>query len=217
MDPLEAIRARTDAARFDPFYADREGPPWEIGRPQPAVVALADAGKFTGRVLDVGCGTGENTLYLASRGHTVLGVDGAPTAIEHARANARERGLAAEFIVADAFDLTALGRSFDTVLDSAFMHIPGNTAARRRAYTDQLAAVLSAGGWVHLLEISERVTGYPSLSTAEIIDAFDDSWTEATIQETTYAITTEEVPAWLVSIQRLGPHSAVPRPGGCSG
>lgn len=46
----------------------------------------------------------------------------------------------------------------DTALDSAFMHIPGNTATRRRAYTHQLAAVLAPGGWVHLLEISEGVT-----------------------------------------------------------
>src|SRR5262245_38183326 len=42
--------------------------PWDIGRPQPAVVRLAAAGGFAGEVLDAGCGTGENTLHIASLG-----------------------------------------------------------------------------------------------------------------------------------------------------
>jgi ubiquinone/menaquinone biosynthesis C-methylase UbiE len=185
---------------FNPSY--QGDPPWEISRPQPAVVALAEEGHFVGRVLDIGCGTGENALHLASRGHTVLGIDGAAIAIERAQAKAKRRGLPAEFVVADAFDLTALGQRFDTVLDSAFLHIPANTAARRRAYTDQLAAVLPAGGWVHLLEISEQVTEHPSITQAEIIDAFDGRWTAPRIRPATYTITTGEVPAWLASVQR---------------
>src|SRR5699024_1487029 len=155
-----------------------------------------------GRVLDVGCGTGENALHLAAYGHPVLGIDGAATAIQRARDNARRRGLSAQFLVGDAFNLTALEQTFETVLDSAFLHIPGNTAARRRIYADQLAAVLTSGGWAHLLEISEKVTEHPSLTSAEILNTFDDKWTNAQIQEATYMITDDELPAWLVSIQR---------------
>ena len=52
---------------WDASYQD--GPaPWDTGRPQPAIVRLAGAGRFTGTVLDVGCGTGENALFLAARG-----------------------------------------------------------------------------------------------------------------------------------------------------
>lgn len=187
-------------ASFDTFY--QGAPAWETDEPQPAVVGLAEQGMFTGRVLDVGCGTGENTLHLASRGHLVLGIDGAATAIERARRKAHERGLPAEFAVVDAFDLATLGQKFDTVLDSAFLHIPGNTAAGRRGYTDQLAAVVRHGGWVHLLEISEPIAEHPSITSTEIVDAFDDRWTRPKIEETTYAITGGELPAWLVSIQR---------------
>lgn len=53
--------------------------PWDIGRPQPAVVRLASEGGFAGAVLDAGCGTGENALHVASRGLPVLGVDVAET------------------------------------------------------------------------------------------------------------------------------------------
>lgn len=188
------------AASFEPHY--QGDPPWETGRAQPTVVTLAEEGRIRGRVLDVGCGTGENALCLAAPGYSVLGIDGAATAVERAQAKARQRALAAEFVVADAFDLTALGQKFDTALDSAFLHIPGNTVDRRRAYTNQLAEVLHTGGWVHLLQISEQVTEHPSMTSEEIVDAFDDRWTNATIREATYAVTTGEVPAWLVSVQR---------------
>ena len=76
---------------FEQAYQDGP-PPWEIGRPQPAFVALEEAGEIVGDVLDVGCGTGENALYLANRGHEVWGVDGVPAAIERARQKAAERG-----------------------------------------------------------------------------------------------------------------------------
>lgn len=189
---------------YDSFNEYYEGtPPWEIARPQPTVVELSQRGRFTGRVIDVGCGTGENSLFLAARGHSVLGVDGAHRAVEKARAKAAERELAAEFTVADAFQLTALGQRFDTALDSAFLHIPGNTPESRLAYTAQLAGVLESGGWAHFLQISEESAEHPSLTRAEILDSLDDSWQSAEISATTYAGTEGSIPAWLVSVQRV--------------
>jgi len=80
-------------------------PPWDIGRPQPAIVRLAEEGLIAGDVIDVGCGTGENALYLASRGIEVVGVDAAPTAVSRAQEKARQRGSSATFLVADALAL----------------------------------------------------------------------------------------------------------------
>ena len=67
--------------------------PWDIGEPQPEFVRLAESGAIEGTVLDVGCGTGENALYLAARGHDVWGIDFVPKAIELARDKAIQRGL----------------------------------------------------------------------------------------------------------------------------
>src|SRR6202035_898638 len=98
-------------------------PAWDICRPQPAIVRLAETGQITGSVLDVGCGTGENVLYLAEHGHAAAGIDGAPTAIKKARAKAKRRGLTASFEVGDALNLPTPEREFDTVIDSGLFHV----------------------------------------------------------------------------------------------
>src|SRR6266568_6189591 len=84
-------------------------PPWDIGRPQPDFVRLADAGKFHGHMLDVGCGTGEHVMLVASHGAEAMGVDVAELAIERARAKAQQRGISAMFEVGDVRPLRTLG------------------------------------------------------------------------------------------------------------
>jgi hypothetical protein len=52
---------------WDASYTADTSPPWDIGRPQPTFVRLADQGHLPGCLLDAGCGTGENALLAASR------------------------------------------------------------------------------------------------------------------------------------------------------
>ena len=80
---------------WDAAYAESTPPPWDLGRPQPAFVRLAEQGLLTGQVLDVGCGTGEQTLLAASSGADALGVDVSPLALEQARGKAAARGIPA--------------------------------------------------------------------------------------------------------------------------
>ena len=101
-----------DRQQFEQIYEGQA--PWDTGRPQPAIVKLAKTGLVRGSVLDVGCGTGENLLYLAARGHEAWGIDLVPVAIERAKAKAAERGIAAHFIVGNALELSKLERQFDT-------------------------------------------------------------------------------------------------------
>ncbi|HEY5387728.1 MAG TPA: class I SAM-dependent methyltransferase, partial [Thermoleophilia bacterium] len=108
------------ATRFAEAY--KGSPPWDIGQPQPAFEALADAGEIVGPVLDAGCGTGENALFLAARGFEVVGVDAVEAAIQAARRKAIARGLSADFLVHDALALEGLGRRFATVVDSGLFH-----------------------------------------------------------------------------------------------
>ena len=68
--------------------AYRGKPPWDLGRPPKAFVELAD--QITGSVLDAGCGTGDNALFFAQRGHPVLGIDFVDFPIEEAERKAQE-------------------------------------------------------------------------------------------------------------------------------
>jgi len=202
-------------SRFDDFYKNQT-PPWVIGEPQQAVVGLERAGLITGRVLDVGCGTGEHTILLAAAGHDVLGVDGAPTAVEQARRNAADRGVEARFEVADALAL-GNGPAYDTIVDSALFHVFDD--GDRATYVRSLHDATRPGSVVHVLALSDAGRGFgPEVSESTIRAAFGAGWDIESLTTTTYRGKLTEVhaealdldvgavvdePAWLVRVRRL--------------
>ena len=193
--------------RWDASYTADRPAPWDIGRPQPAFIRLADQGRLTGRLLDAGCGTGENALLAASRGADVTGIDVAPAAIARARAKASERGLAARFEVADALDLGRLGLTADTVIDSGVFHVFGDDDRAR--YVTSLAAVLRPAGACYLMCFSDRQPGTwgpRRVHAEELRAAFSDGWAVESITASTFEINpvdgTTQVQAWLAALRR---------------
>jgi SAM-dependent methyltransferase len=142
---------------FDAIYAAETPPGWDIGRPQPAFERLAESGELVGRVLDVGCGTGEHALLAASLGYEAVGVDLSNRAIEMAKTKAAERGVKARFVVADALQLGDLGEQFDTVLDCGLYHVLDDE--ERERYVASVAAVVPRGGRLHMLCFSDLQPG----------------------------------------------------------
>jgi len=190
------------SSRFQEAYQGLP-PPWDIGHPQSALVALADT--VHGSVLDAGCGTGEHALFYAARGHEVWGVDMVPAAIEKARAKAKERGLKATFVVGDALDLGKLGRRFDVVIDSGLFHTFSDDDRPR--YVESLAAVLAPGGKVHLLcfsELTPGTVGPRRVTQAEIRAAFGKGWAVRDIQRATFDTNfpDRQPQAWRAVIER---------------
>jgi ubiquinone/menaquinone biosynthesis C-methylase UbiE len=169
---------------------------------------VASEGGFVGRVLDVGCGSGENALHLASLGLSVLGVDVAETALAMARAKAADRGIEAEFAAADALALKGLGRTFETVLDCGLFHT--FDADERPGYVASLASVTERGGTLYVLCFGDEGRGefgpHP-VSREELRGAFGPSsgWGIADISRdrvhTRYHDDTG-APAWLATLTR---------------
>ena len=181
-------------------------PPWDIGRPQPYFVMLADAGKFQGRVLDVGCGTGEHVMLAASRGAEAMGVDVAELAIERARAKAEQRGIIATFEVGDVLHLDRLGRQFDVITDSGVFHVFDDE--ERPVYVKSLRSALRPGGMYYLMCFSDRQPGDwgpRRVSQAELRAAFVDGWSIKSIEPAKFAVTIDDngAHAWLATLERL--------------
>lgn len=192
-----------------PWDASYRGgpPPWDIGRPQPAVVRLASGGGVAGPVLDAGCGTGENGLHLASLGLVVLGVDVAGTAVATARTRAAERGLEVSFAVADALELGRLGRTFATVLDCGLFH--SFDAEERPRYVASVASVTEPGGTLYLLCFSDEGAdlGPHPVAREDLQAAFGPGtgWTVASIaaERLTTRFHDHGAPAWLATVTRI--------------
>lgn len=144
--------ARYLLAEFEAAYAST--PPWDIGAPQPAFAALAADGRLKGRVLDVGCGTGEHVLMAAGAGLDTTGIDISPTAIRLAEAKAGERQIRVRFVVGDAFELGSLGEQFDTVLDCGLFHVFEDDD--RGMFVASLRSAMTSGGRYFMLCFSEE-------------------------------------------------------------
>jgi SAM-dependent methyltransferase len=209
-DPYSGRRPTSHERRagvtWDASYLD--GPaPWDVGRPQPAIVQLGGDGAFSGAVLDAGCGTGENALHVASLGLHVLGVDVAETAVSMAREKAAHRGLDADFVVGDALHLDRLGRAFETVLDCGLFHTFDGD--EQRDYVAALASVTSRGGNLYVLCFSDfgPGTGPHPVSQEELRAAFESSgaWSVASVtpERIQTRFDAQGAPAWLAKFERI--------------
>ena len=185
--------------------------PWDIGRPQKELVD-AEA-QMKGSILDAGCGTGENALYFAQRGHAVTGIDFLEEPIERAKQKSAERKIKATFQVQDALRLADLHQQFDNTIDSGLFHTFSDE--QRPQYVAGLAQVMKPLGKLFLMCFSDKEPGDMGprrISQSELRSAFSKGWQIESIKETHFEITKNLPPnmhfspggpfAWFAVIQR---------------
>jgi cyclopropane fatty-acyl-phospholipid synthase-like methyltransferase len=194
---------------FNAVYKDI--PPWEIGRPQPAMSALLARYRPGSPILDVGCGSGDLSMYLAKQGYEVLGIDFVPTAI--ATAQEKTKSLPSEaarllrFQVADALKPSLLGRQFGAIVDSGFFHL--FDPEQCDGYVDELERTLRPGGlyYLHAFAVEFPISSMPRQITAEEVRArftHEKGWGIKEIQSVEFlSRVAPPVPAICACIERL--------------
>jgi cyclopropane fatty-acyl-phospholipid synthase-like methyltransferase len=161
--------------------------PWDIGRPQKTFLDMAD--QITGVILDAGCGTGDNALFFASRGHTVTGIDFLEEPIQRAKRKAAERALSVTFLVKDALTLKDWPEQFDSVIDCGLFHVFSDDD--RKKYVEGLATILKPGGRFFLLCFGTEEPGTQGprrISQEELHGAFAQGWVMESVRPSRFEV-----------------------------
>ena len=121
------MRGNTHSSRskgVDWDFAYRQGTPeWDSGIPSAELVSLVEGGIIKPcKVIELGCGTGADAVFLAEKGFEITAVESSPMAMERARTRAQRAHVLINFILNDVFDYTADGEQYDFVYDCGFYH-----------------------------------------------------------------------------------------------
>jgi SAM-dependent methyltransferase len=157
--------------------------PWDGHPMSPALRALieGDGALTPGRALDVGCGTGDNSIYLAKHGWRVTGVDYVAKPLAAARSKATAAGVTVDFRQADATRLASagIGSDYTLIIDSGCLH--GMSADDRDAYAREVSAVAAPDARLLIVAfVPGGSFGVPGIAPDEVQRLLDPYWSMQT-------------------------------------
>ena len=159
--------------------------PWDTGQPSSELIRVLSAGEIpVGRAIELGCGTGANSVYLAKQGFDVVGVDISSIAIDAARQRAEREGVQVQFIASDVGNLAWSGEPFDFVFDRGCYHCVRRVNSP--GYLRTLATVTKPGSKLLLLTGNSKEPGSPgppTMSEEEIRREFAGMFTIDRLRE----------------------------------
>jgi len=178
-----------DPSRWEQRYIESEIP-WDTGEPDPYLIeAFASLKTSPRNVLEIGCGTGTNSIWLTQQGCAVVGLDLSPTAIQIAQDKATRAGANCQLIAGDFLTDTIPGSPFDLVYDRACFHIFDDAKDRAR-FAQRVSELLCDDGLWHCLLGSTdgppRDTGPPRRSAQDIASAVEPFFEILSLNSTTF-------------------------------
>ena len=181
--------------------------PWDVGKPDFNLIDTVTEKPIPGcKALDVGCGTGDNTLWLARNGFSVIGTDVSDIALEKAKEKASVAKAACEFILIDFLRNTIEGGPFGFIFDRGCFH-SFRTDDDRRQYARNAAGHLEEDGlWLTLAgnaDENRAGPGPPQLSAGEIVSAVEPYFQILTLQSSFFGSNRPNPPrAWKCLMQK---------------
>ena len=189
---------------WDGDYQHSSPPPWDIGHPAEDLRKFVSEGTVRrGRVVDLGCGSGTDAIYLASQGFDVTGIDVAPTALGMAQQKALQAGVSVKWILADVLAPPTL-EPFDLIYDRGCYHVVRDQ--NLAAYIETLKRISHPGTLFLLLAAradDERSAEQSGVTEEELrydfSSLFDIDWLRKTRLQNTRG---ENPPGWSALLHR---------------
>ena len=154
--------------RFNEQY--REGSaPWDIGKPDFNLIQAVTATPIAPcKTLEIGCGTGDNTIWLSQQGFLVVGVDASEIAIEKAREKTANADVTCKYAVLNFLKSRVEGAPFGFAFDRGCFHTLDSTR-ERQTFAKQVNRHLSENGlWLSLMSrLSWKWKGRSTVKIAE--------------------------------------------------
>lgn len=195
-----------DSAGWDRIYIDGEMR-WDTGQPDQYLPSVIDQYRIKpGKALEIGCGTGTNSIWLAGQGFEVTGLDISQTAIGMAESKAATAGVECNFLVADILADSIAGAPFNFVYDRGCLHV-FDTAEDRSHLASRVGELIAPEGiWHSLIGSTDgppRKTGPPRQSATEIVKAVEPHFEILELRSTMYDPEHNlQARAWLLVAQR---------------
>jgi SAM-dependent methyltransferase len=153
--------------------------PWEGHKLPARLLEIVEGGAALpkGKALELGCGTGDTSIYLAQHGWDVVAVDFVSRALDKARSKAQAAGVKVRFLRGDVTKLHSyeIGEGFQLIVDGGCMH--GLSEEGREAYVREVNAVAAPGATLLLVAFAEgKRRGPRGFNRPEVERRFADQW-----------------------------------------
>jgi 2-polyprenyl-3-methyl-5-hydroxy-6-metoxy-1,4-benzoquinol methylase len=165
---------------------------WVFGDKRALLDEMLESGRIApGRAIDLGCGAGAESVYLAGKGFAVTGVDRSPTAIELARGSAEAAGVEVNFVQDDLTNLRHTAGTFDLLVDFGVLN--DLNQAQRELYMSNLLPLTRPGSRYLLMGFENK------LSPEEIEHRFREHFTIETVSRQTESLFRRVIAVYLMT------------------
>ena len=209
---LSAISIECDRMTIEERYRERYksgDTPWDVGQPDFNLIeVVTETPVPICKVLDIGCGTGDNSIWLAGKGFQVVGTDTSDIALEKARERASHANVECDFLLVDFLKKNIQGAPFGFAFDRGCFHSFSSENDRRRFAENVATHLEEAGLWLTIAGNADerrQGPGPPQRSARDIVLAVEPSFEILSLQSTRFASNRPNPPrAWRCLMRKRG-------------